>query len=193
MPQHSLKGNLRPLCFHFSSSSPTMATTSKQYKAVGEDLWKNKTEKIVRQLSLCLIATSSKEPLSNQTKNAELFALTYGALVVQLIQDYEDYAEVNKQLEKMGYNIGTRLIEEFLAKSSLGRCADFKDVGEVIAKVDGKVLPHLLWADFDRLGWIQIFPEHHTERHPCATATTDVANDEIVGGYESRFDVLTDV
>lgn len=170
-----------------------MATTSKQYKAVGEDLWKNKTEKIVRQLSLCLIATSSEEPLSNQTKNAELFALTYGALVVQLIQDYEDYAEVNKQLEKMGYNIGTRLIEEFLAKSSLGRCADFKDVGEVIAKVDGKVLPHLLWADFDRLGWIQIFPEHHTERHPCATATTDVANDETVGGYESRFDVLTDV
>ncbi len=39
----------------------------------------------------------------------ELFAMTYGALVVQLIQDYEDYAEVNKQLEKMGYNIGTRL------------------------------------------------------------------------------------
>jgi len=57
---------------------------------------------------------------------------------VQLIQDYEDYAEVNKQLEKMGYNIGTRLIEEFLAKSSLGRCADFKDVGEVIAKVGFK-------------------------------------------------------
>jgi hypothetical protein len=77
----------------------------------------------------------SKESLSNQTKNAELFALTYGALVVQLIQDYEDYAEVNKQLEKMGYNIGTRLIEEFLARSSLGRCTDFKDVGEVVAKV----------------------------------------------------------
>lgn len=93
-----------------------MATTSKQYKAIGEDLWKNKTEKV----------------------NAELFTLTYGALVVQLIQDYEDYAEVNKQLEKMGYNIGTRLIEEFLAKSSLGRCADFKDVGEVIAKVGFK-------------------------------------------------------
>ena len=35
------------------------------------------------------------------SKNAELFTLTYGALVIQLIQDYEDYAEVNKQLEKM--------------------------------------------------------------------------------------------
>ena len=54
---------------------------------------------------------------------------------MQLIQDYEDYEEVNKQLEKMGYNIGTRLIEDFLAKSNLGRCSDFKEVGEVIAKV----------------------------------------------------------
>ena len=60
--------------------------------------------------------------------------MTYGALVVQLIQDYEDYAEVNKQLEKMGYNIGTRLIEDFLARSNLGRCVDFKETGEVIAK-----------------------------------------------------------
>lgn len=54
---------------------------------------------------------------------------------MQLIQDYEDYEEVNKQLEKMGYNIGTRLIEDFLAKSNLGRCSDFREVGEVVAKV----------------------------------------------------------
>ncbi|KAI0928699.1 hypothetical protein AcW1_005872 [Taiwanofungus camphoratus] len=93
-----------------------MATTSKQYKAIGEDIWKGRAEKI----------------------NAELFALTYGALVVQLIQDYEDYAEVNKQLDKMGYNIGTRLIEDFLARSAIGRCADFREVGEVVAKVGFK-------------------------------------------------------
>ena len=54
---------------------------------------------------------------------------------MQLIQDYEDYAEVNKQLDKMGYSIGTRLIEDFLARSNLGRCADFREVGEVISKV----------------------------------------------------------
>ncbi|KAF8623535.1 hypothetical protein AX15_006311 [Amanita polypyramis BW_CC] len=93
-----------------------MATTSKQYKNIGEDLWKSRPEKV----------------------NAELFALTYGALVVQLIQDFEDYAEVNKQLEKMGYSIGTRLIEDFLAKSNFGRCSDFREVGEVIAKVGFK-------------------------------------------------------
>ena len=54
---------------------------------------------------------------------------------MQLIQDYKDYAEVNKQLEKTGYNVGTRLFEDFLARSNLGRCADFKETGEVIAKV----------------------------------------------------------
>ena len=61
---------------------------------------------------------------------------------MQLIQDYEDYDEVNKQLEKMGYNIGTRLIEDFLAKSNIGRCADFREVGEVVAKVRNTELSH---------------------------------------------------
>lgn len=38
----------------------------------------------------------------------------------------------------MGFNIGTRLIEDFLARSSLGRCSDFREVGEVVAKVGFK-------------------------------------------------------
>ncbi|ETW44668.1 hypothetical protein PFNF135_00880, partial [Plasmodium falciparum NF135/5.C10] len=49
--------------------------------------------------------------------NSELFSFTYGALVSQLLKDLELVDEVNEQLEKMGFNIGTRLIEEFLAKS----------------------------------------------------------------------------
>lgn len=61
--------------------------------------------------------------------------MTYGSLVLQLYQDYNDWDEVNKQLEKMGYNIGCRLIEDFLARSSMGRCSDFREVGEVVAKV----------------------------------------------------------
>lgn len=73
-------------------------------------------------------------------QNAELFAFTYGALVVQLIQDYEDYSAVNTQLEKMGYSIGTRLIEDFLARSNLGRCSDFRETGEVISKVSNTLL-----------------------------------------------------
>eukprot|EP00163_Fabomonas_tropica_P034268 TRINITY_DN9404_c0_g1_i1.p1 TRINITY_DN9404_c0_g1~~TRINITY_DN9404_c0_g1_i1.p1 ORF type:complete len:187 (+),score=27.12 TRINITY_DN9404_c0_g1_i1:118-678(+) len=71
--------------------------------------------------------------------NSELFTLTYGAVVSQLLKDYEDVAEVNKQLEKMGYNIGVRLIDEFLSKSNTTNCADFKDTAEAIAKVGFKM------------------------------------------------------
>ncbi|KYQ92824.1 trafficking protein particle complex subunit 3 [Tieghemostelium lacteum] len=71
--------------------------------------------------------------------NSELFTLTYGALVTQLIKDYEDIEQVNIKLEQMGYNIGIRLIEEFLAKSNIGRCADFMETAEVIAKVGFKM------------------------------------------------------
>jgi hypothetical protein len=34
-----------------------------------------------------------------------------------------------------GYNIGTRLVDEFLAKSNVSRCVDFKETADVIAKV----------------------------------------------------------
>ncbi|XP_070568296.1 trafficking protein particle complex subunit 3-like [Ptychodera flava] len=64
----------------------------------------------------------------------ELFTLTYGALVAQLIKDYESDDEVNKQLDKMGYNIGVRIVEDFLARSNVGRCHDFRETADVIAK-----------------------------------------------------------
>lgn len=37
----------------------------------------------------------------------------------------------------MGYNIGMRLIEDFLAKSGVGRCANFRETADMIAKVSG--------------------------------------------------------
>lgn len=63
--------------------------------------------------------------------------MTYGTIVAQLCQDYDgNYQEVNKQLEKMGYNIGMRLIEDFLAKSNVGRCANFRETADMISKVE---------------------------------------------------------
>lgn len=38
-----------------------------------------------------------------------------------------------------GYNIGIRLIDEFLAKSGVGNCSDFKETAEVIAKIAFKM------------------------------------------------------
>ncbi|KIW88623.1 uncharacterized protein Z519_10669 [Cladophialophora bantiana CBS 173.52] len=72
--------------------------------------------------------------------NAELVTLTYGTIVAQLCNDYDyDYTQVNQQLDKMGYNIGMRLIEDFLAKSNTGRCGNFRDTAEMISKVGFKI------------------------------------------------------
>jgi hypothetical protein len=62
--------------------------------------------------------------------------------VAQLCKDYEfDYVEVNKQLDKMGYNIGMRLIEDFLAKSGAPTCSNFREVAEMISKVSALPVP----------------------------------------------------
>ncbi|TIA92751.1 hypothetical protein E3P99_00497 [Wallemia hederae] len=82
-------------------------------KQYGEEQWKAKPDKI----------------------NAELFVMTYGALVMQLYQDYEDYSAVNNELDKLGYNIGIRLIEEFLAKNGAVKCRNFMETAHVIALV----------------------------------------------------------
>lgn len=73
-------------------------------------------------------------------QNSELFTLTYGLVVAQLCRDLNnDYVKVNAQLDTMGYNIGIRLIEEFLAKTGTMRCSLMKETAEVIAKVGFKM------------------------------------------------------
>ncbi|EHA98866.1 Trafficking protein particle complex subunit 3 [Heterocephalus glaber] len=54
------------------------------------------------------------------------------ALASQLCKDYENDEDVNKQLNKMGYN--RSLTEDFLAWSNVGRCHDFRETADVIAK-----------------------------------------------------------
>ena len=74
-------------------------------------------------------------------KNSELLTLTYGSLVTQLLKDFEDVKRVNTELEKMGYKMGQRLIEEYMAKSnpSAGGCTEFHETAEAIAKVAFKM------------------------------------------------------
>lgn len=67
-----------------STTSQGFPSNTKQnpissFKVTGDEIWKSRMEKI----------------------NSELFTLTYGSLVVQLFKDYENWGEVNKQLEKM--------------------------------------------------------------------------------------------
>ncbi|KAL1461729.1 hypothetical protein WDU94_013601 [Cyamophila willieti] len=70
--------------------------------------------------------------LDSKKVNSEMFTLTYGALVSQLMKDYDNVEDVNKQLDRMGYNIGIRLIEDFLARTQSTRCQDFKETAEKI-------------------------------------------------------------
>ncbi|CAM5100988.1 unnamed protein product, partial [Eretmochelys imbricata] len=64
----------------------------------------------------------------------ELFVLTYGALVAQLCKDYEKDEDVNKYLDRMGYDIGIRLVEDFLARSAVRKCRSYSETVDVIAQ-----------------------------------------------------------
>ena len=66
--------------------------------------------------------------------NAEFLTLTYGSLMVRLIKDYEKPEEINDQLEKMGYNIGIRLIDDFLAKTCIDSPKTFDEAISIISK-----------------------------------------------------------
>jgi len=99
-----------------SAAAAAAAAAAKSYKTAGDAAWAA-TDKV----------------------NAELFAMTYGAMVVQLVKDYKDVKTVNVELERMGYNIGVRLVDEFLAKSGVKACVNFKETANVIAKVAFKM------------------------------------------------------
>ncbi|XP_010860125.1 PREDICTED: trafficking protein particle complex subunit 3-like protein [Bison bison bison] len=71
--------------------------------------------------------------------NKDLFVLTYGALVAQLCKDYEKDEDVNKYLDTMGYGIGTRLVEDFLARSCVRRCHSYSETADIIAQVAFKM------------------------------------------------------
>jgi hypothetical protein len=60
--------------------------------------------------------------------------------VTELIRDYESVAEINEQLEKMGYSMGVRCVDELLAKAdqagmNLPSCQSLADTAEVVAKI----------------------------------------------------------
>lgn len=98
---------------------------------------------IVSRIPLTTDGPHNSTPLTSTARtridkvNSELVVLTYGTIVAQLCKDFDsDYVEVNKQLDKMGYNIGLRLIEDYLAKSNtMKRCANFRETAEMISKV----------------------------------------------------------
>jgi len=65
-------------------------------------------------------------------QNSELLTLTYGALVSQMLRDFDNIDDVNKQLERIGYNMGMRLIEDFLSRTNSTRCMDMRETADKV-------------------------------------------------------------
>ncbi len=63
---------------------------------------------------------------------------------------------------RRGYNIGIRLIDEFLANSRTTTCGDFKETAEKIAKVPAATCILSTGSTFDRVLFVM--------RHSCAAA-----------------------
>lgn len=61
-----------------------------------------------------------------------MLTLTYGALVTQILRDFENVDDVNKQLERIGYNMGVRLIEDFLSRTAATRCLDMRETADKV-------------------------------------------------------------
>ena len=71
--------------------------------------------------------------------NGEIFTLTYGAFVMQVIRDESNINAVNDKLMKVGKSMGGRMVDEFLARSGVQDCSNFKETADNIAKVGFKM------------------------------------------------------
>ena len=71
--------------------------------------------------------------------NSEIFSLTYGAFVTQIIRDENNINDVNARLLAVGKGMGGRMVDEFLARSGVQDCSNFKETAENISKVGFKM------------------------------------------------------
>lgn len=116
-----------------------MAKAAVNYTRIGEAIFKE-TEKIVLTLQACVDTVECRAVHSDLRSSGDATHKGLRRYTGSKCTTREDVplCFTNTELGR-GYNIGIRLIEEFLAKSNLPRCSDFKECGEVIAKVGFKM------------------------------------------------------
>ena len=156
----------------YSTHSRIMATSSKAQ--AGQALW-------------------AKMPKAN----AELFALTYGSLVTELVRDFEDPIEVNVQLERIGHSIGVRCVDELLSKadampnlgSAATQCSNLRDTAEVVAKVGFRMFLGIQ-AEVGGFSQDQKSFSIYLQENPLSTFVELPAADEGGGGGMSGGDDL---
>lgn len=49
-----------------------------------------------------------------------------------MLKEIDNPEDVNKQLERIGYNMGVRLIEDFLARTPSTRCLEMRETADKI-------------------------------------------------------------
>ncbi|KAK9171442.1 Transport protein particle (TRAPP) component family protein [Cryptosporidium meleagridis] len=116
--------------------------------------------------------------------NGEVFSLMYGSLVAQFVKDLDNAELINSKLEKIGYNIGIRLVDEFLAKSGISKCDSFRDTAEVIACVGFKMFLGITAETKDwnpeETSCILVFNENpladFVELPPCYSSSLNYSN-----------------
>ena len=64
--------------------------------------------------------------------SSELFALTYGALVGELLRDLETPDLITTELDKMGHSMGLRAMEELLSQAPDCNATTFMDTSSVL-------------------------------------------------------------
>ena len=131
---------------HQPTSIPPHQTTPIPSSAAAPFVLTPASETPKEQLGRVTFQSTSLEKV-----NSELFSLTYGAFLVQLLRDASGNAEhVNAKLRAIGKSIGNRLIEEYLAKmmnisgnisgsgggnNTADSCKTFREVMENVAFV----------------------------------------------------------
>ncbi|GMF34909.1 unnamed protein product [Phytophthora lilii] len=86
---------------------------------------------------ICGVSHKPVKPHSNKPQGGE--PATGQNVTSQNIAEVSGVLPLSESVVHRGYNIGVRLVDEFLAKSGVAACQDFKDTAEVVAKVAFKM------------------------------------------------------
>lgn len=106
------------------------------------------------------------------------------------MQDYENVDDVNRQLERMGYNIGVRIIEDFLARTGSARCNDFRDTSEKVLTIlilyqnheldNSMISNHVLTLNYLGAAGVQDFLECDPHCHKLVIGKRQVKKNELI-------------
>jgi hypothetical protein len=104
----------------------TTSLTSSSMRSLGEDLWKRM-----------------------EKGSGDLLLQLYGSFMRSMWKEFQDPRKMTAYQLKFSKDIGSRLADEFFARSGIGRCRDLKESAEVITKAAFKMFLNITPAISD--------------------------------------------